>query len=76
MPKNPKRPLDSEIIQMPFLLSSRFENREISQAPYDTFQTIVREQDVANFSAYWLLQNWPEVCPKHHQVISVGISWQ
>jgi hypothetical protein len=45
---------------MPFLLSSRFESRETSQAPYDTIQAIVREQDVADFSVYRLLQNWPE----------------
>ena len=49
---------------MPFLLSSRFESRETSQAPYDTIQAIVREKDVADFSVYRLLQNWPESMSK------------
>jgi hypothetical protein len=64
MPKNPERPPQIEIVEMPFLLSSRFEGREASQAPYDTIQAIVREQDVADFSVYRLLQNWPESMSK------------
>jgi hypothetical protein len=60
MPKNPERPPQIEIVEMPLFLSSRFESRETSQAPYDTIQAIVREQDVADFSVYWLLQNWTE----------------
>jgi hypothetical protein len=64
MPKNPERPPDSEIVEMPFQLSSRFESRDTSQAPYDTIQAIVREQGVADFSVYRLLQNWPESMSK------------
>jgi hypothetical protein len=64
MPKNPERLPNGEIVEMPFLFPSRFESRETSQAPYDTIQAIVREQDVADFSLYPLLQNWPESLSK------------
>ena len=63
MPKNPEQPPHIEIVEMPFLLSSRFENREASQAPYDTIQAIVHEKDV-ELSAFRFLQNWPESMSK------------
>jgi hypothetical protein len=64
MPRNPERPPARENGEIPFLFSSRFASKEASQAPYDTIQTIVREQDVADFSVYRLLQNWPESMSK------------
>ena len=36
----------------------------VLQVPYDTIQAIVREQDVADFSVYRLLQKWPESMSK------------
>ena len=62
MPRPPEQP-PPEVSPFPFLLASRFDSRETSQAPYDTIQTIVREQDV-DFSVYRLLQNWPESMSK------------
>ncbi len=63
MPKNPEQPPHIEIVEMPFLLSSRFESKETSQAPYDTIQAIVHEKDV-ELSAFRFLQNWPESMSK------------
>lgn len=65
MPRPPEQPPRLEIEEMPFLMSSRFESKESSQAPYDTIQAIVRDrQDIADFSVYRLLQNWPESMSK------------
>src|SRR5947209_20404414 len=51
MPRPPEQPPRTEVPRFPFLLASRFDSRETSQAPYDTIQTIVREQDV-DFSVF------------------------
>ena len=64
MPRPPEQPRPVENLVPPLLLSSRFESREASQVPYDTIQSIVREKDVADFSVYRLLQNWPESMSK------------
>ncbi len=65
MPRNPEQPPRPEVQPFPFLLSSRFESREASQVPYDTIQAIVRDKaDVADFSVFRLLQNWPESMSK------------
>jgi hypothetical protein len=65
MPRTPEQPPNIEIVEMPFLLSSRFDSRETSQSPYDTIQAIVRDrQDIADFSVFRLLQNWPESMSK------------
>lgn len=64
MPRPPEQPSQPEAQPFPFVLSSRFESRETSQAPYDTIQTIVREQEVAEFSVFRMLQNWPESMSK------------
>lgn len=63
MPGSPEYPPSPELIQPPFLLSSRFESREASQFSYDLLQTIVREQEV-ELSAFRLIQNWPESISK------------
>src|SRR5690348_3561108 len=63
MPKPPEQPPRTEIPRFPFLLASRFDSRETSQAPYDTIQAIVREQDV-DFSVFRMIQNWPESLSK------------
>jgi hypothetical protein len=63
MPKNPEHPPESEIVKMPFLLSSRFDSRETSQAPYDAIQNNVRTKEV-DFSVFRLIQNWPESLSK------------
>src|SRR5256884_9885581 len=44
-------------------MASRFDSKETSQAPYDSIQTIVREQQV-DFSVYRFIQNWPESLSK------------
>ena len=41
-------------------MASRFDSRATSQAPYDSIQAIVREQEVAEFSVFRMIQNWPE----------------
>ncbi len=64
MPRTPERPPRTEVPRFPFLMASRFDSRETSQAPYDAIQSIVREQAVADFSVYRLLQNWPETMSK------------
>src|SRR5438874_2722028 len=64
MPRPPERPLQTEAPLYPFLLASRFDSRETSQAPYDTIQAIVREQEVAEFSVLRMIQNWPESMSK------------
>src|SRR2546423_5520406 len=65
MPRPPEQPPQPEISPFPFLLASRFDSRETSQAPYDTLQAIVREQQtVADFSVFRLIQNWPETMSK------------
>ncbi len=65
MPRTPERPPNVEREAMPFLLSSRFDSREASQAPYDTIQSIVRDKSgIADFSVYRLIQNWPESISK------------
>ncbi len=53
MPKNPEHPPESEIVNMPVLLFSRFDSRETSQAPYDARQNIVRTKEV-DFSVFRL----------------------
>jgi len=63
MPRPPEQSRPVENLVPPFLLSSRFESREASQAPYDAIQAIVRN-DIADFSVYRLLQNWPESMSK------------
>ena len=63
MPRRPEQPPRTEVPLYPFLLVSRFAIRETSQAPYDSIQTIVREQD-SDFSVYRFLQNWPESMSK------------
>ena len=46
-------------------MAARFDSRETSQAPYDSIQTIVHEQeDIADFSVYRLIQNWSESISK------------
>ncbi len=62
-PKNPEQPPQSEVQPFPFFLSSRFDSREASQAPYNTIQAIIHEKAV-ELSAFRLLQNWPESMSK------------
>jgi len=64
MPRNPEQERSGELEPPPFLLSSRFESRESSQQPYDTIQAIVRDEDVADFSALRFIQNWPDSIAK------------
>src|SRR5437016_14160628 len=64
MPRPPEQPPRTEAPGYPFLLASRFDSRETSQAPYDTIQAIVREQEVAEFSVFRMIQNWPESMSK------------
>src|SRR2546421_4991413 len=64
MPRRPEQPPRTEVPLFPFLLAARFDSRETSQAPYDTLQTIVREKEVAEFSVFRLIQNWPESMSK------------
>ena len=64
MPRPPEQPPRTEAPGYPFLLASRFDSRETSQAPYDTIQVIVREQEVAEFSVFRMIQNWPESLSK------------
>lgn len=65
MPRPPEQPPRPEAQPFPFLLASRFDSRETSQVPYDNSQTILRErQDVADFSVFRILQNWPESMSK------------
>ena len=64
MPRPPEQPPQPEGSPFPFLMSSRFASRETSQAPYDSIQTIVREQEVAEFSVFRMIQNWPESMSK------------
>ena len=56
MPRPPEQPPRTEAPLYPFLLASRFASRETSQAPYDSIQAIVREQEV-DFSVYRFIQN-------------------
>src|SRR5258706_10220171 len=58
MPLNPENGRQPETQPFPFLLSSRFESRETSQAPYDAIQALVR-QDLSDFSVFRLIENWP-----------------
>src|SRR5438067_47280 len=64
MPRPPEQPPRTEAPLYPFLLASRFDNRETSQAPYDSIQAIVREQEVAEFSVFRMIQNGPESMSK------------
>ena len=64
MPKQPEQPPQTEVSPFPFLMASRFDSRETSQAPYDILQTIVRIHEVAEFSVFRLIQNWPESMSK------------
>ena len=64
MPRRPEQPPQPEVSPFPFLMASRFDSRETSQTPYDTIQTIVREQEVAEFSVFRMIQNWPESLSK------------
>src|SRR5690348_11006556 len=64
MPKPLEQPPRPEGSPFPFLLASRFDSRETSQAPYDTIQAIVREHEAAEFSVFRLIQNWPESLSK------------
>ena len=79
MPRRPEQPPRTEVPHFPFLLASRFDSRETSQAPYDTLQAIVREQQtIADFSVFRLIQNWPESLskappsPKRWYVVVLG----
>src|SRR5438067_13683616 len=79
MPRRPEQPPRTEVPLFPFLLASRFDSRETSQAPYDTLQAIVREQQtLADFSVFRLIQNWPESIskappsPKRWYVVVLG----
>ena len=79
MPRPPEQPPRTEVSPFPFLLASRFDSKETSQAPYDTLQAIVREQQtVADFSVFRLIQNWPESIskappsPKRWYVVVLG----
>jgi hypothetical protein len=79
MPKPPEQPPHPEVSPFPFLLASRFDSKETSQAPYDTLQAIVREQQtIADFSVFRLIQNWPETLskappsPKRWYVVVLG----
>jgi hypothetical protein len=58
MLRPPEQPPRTEAPLYPFLLASRFDSREISRAPYDSIQIIVREQEVAEFSVFRMIQNW------------------
>src|SRR5438105_12906432 len=64
MPRPPEHPPRTEAPGYPFLLASRFASRETSPAPYDSIQTIVREQEVAEFSVFRMIQNWSESLSK------------
>ena len=64
MPKPPEHPPHPEGSPFPFLMASRFDSRETSQAPYDTIQGIVREYEAAEFSVFRFIQNWPESMSK------------
>src|SRR5437660_10639815 len=64
MPRPPEQPPRTEAPLYPFLLASRFASGETSQAPYDSIQAIVREQEVAEFSVFRMIQNWPESMSK------------
>src|SRR5438270_9839942 len=79
MPRRPEQPPPTEAPLFPFLLASRFDSKETSQAPYDTLQAIVREQQtLADFSVFRLIQNWPESIskappsPKRWYVVVIG----
>src|SRR2546421_7139025 len=64
MPRPPEQAPQPEVAPFPFLLASLFDSRETCEAPYDTIQAIVREQEVAEFSVFRLIQNWPESLSK------------
>src|SRR5438309_3516405 len=64
MPRRPEQPPRTEAPLYTFLLASRIHSRETSQAPYDSIQTIGREQEVAEFSVFRMIQNWPESMSK------------
>ena len=64
MPRQPEQPPQTEAPRYPFLMASRFDSREISQAPYDTIQAIVRDQEASEFSVFRFIQNWPETMSK------------
>ena len=78
MPRQPEQPPQTEAPRYPFLMASRFASREISQAPYDTIQAIVRDQEASEFSVYRFIQNWPEnlskapPSPKRWYVVVLG----
>jgi hypothetical protein len=63
MTQPPEREPSQEIPLFPFVLASRFDSRETSQAPYDAIQNIVRNEEV-DFSVFRLIQNWPESLSK------------
>src|SRR2546421_853044 len=63
MPRPPEQPPRTEVPRFPFLLSSRFDSRETSQAPYDSIQAVVHN-DIADFSVFRMIQNWPESMSK------------
>src|SRR2546429_9406430 len=64
MPRPPEQPPRTEAPRFPFLLASRFESRETSQAPYDSIQAIVSGYEAAEFSVFRMIQNWPESLSK------------
>src|SRR5256884_6986491 len=80
MPRPPEQPPRTEAPGYPFLLASRFESRETSQAPYDTIQAIVREHEVAEFSVFRMILSWSETLfkappsPKRWYVAVIGHS--
>ena len=56
MPKPPEQPPRTEAPRFPFLMASRFDSRETSQAPYDIIQAIVRHPHSAvSKTIFWIL---------------------
>ena len=78
MARPPEQPPRTEAPLYPFLLASRFDSRETSQAPYDPIQAIVREQETSESSVFRMIQNWPEsmskapLSPKRWFVAMIG----
>src|SRR3989440_11043960 len=64
MPRPPEQAPQPEVAPFPFLLASLFDSRETCEAPYDSIQAIVREQEVAEFSVFRMIQNGPESMSK------------
>ena len=73
MPRPPEQPPQPEVSHFPFLLASRFDSRETSQAPYDTIQAIVRDHETAEFSVFRMIQIGLKLSRKPRQVPNVGM---